>query len=111
MSTKAIDPRALGSITTGILLLDDFGKVHEAIIHVLGREVWTHELPSVSAEATAAVLRQFPDMPTDVGGDWKATATAITSKFGALVDVEQGHTKRTAGPVETLVAIMAESRS
>jgi len=106
MSIKKIDPRALGSITTGVLLVEGFGAVHEAITHVLGREVWTHELPSVSDEARAAVLRQFPEMPTNVERSWSETAAAILAKYGATVEVETGSTHRMVDPFTTAVEVM-----
>lgn len=31
MSDRKFDARVIGSITTGVLLIDDFSKVHEAI--------------------------------------------------------------------------------
>lgn len=111
MTIKKIDPRALGSITTGVLLLDGFSNVHEAITHVLGREVYTHELPSLRKEASAAVLRQFPDMPTSISGGWKETAASITERFGTLVDVEKGHTVRTDNQIDTLNEALLKARS
>lgn len=98
--TKIFDPRALASITTGILLLDGFGKVHEAIEHVLGRSLWTHELPGASKEASAAVLAQFPDMPTECA-DWRVVGDAVIDRYGAEVAVRRGSTERTVSPLAT----------
>jgi len=103
---KYIDPRALGSITSGILLIQDFGKVHEAIEWVIGHPVWTHELPKYSEKATELIDAQYPGMPHGEVANWKETADFLLKKFGFAVPVKQGTEVRAAGPVETLAATL-----
>lgn len=98
---KHIDPRALGSITSGILLLEDFSKVHEAIEWIMGHPVWTHEFPGFSDRAAALVKQQFPGMPMGEVTNWQETAAFLLKKYGFAVPVKRGAEKRGAGPVET----------
>jgi hypothetical protein len=86
--TKHFDPCVLASITTGVLLVYPFSRVHEAIEHVLGRPIWTHQIPAVTAAASAEVLRQYPDMPTVSEDNWKELARMVTEKYGASVPLE-----------------------
>lgn len=107
---KQLDPRALAGITTGVLLVSEgFPAIHEAIEHVLGRPVWTHELPQCWNEARAAVLAQFPEMPTDVGGDYQATADAVRAKYGDRVPVHRGSTVRALDPITTARMVFGEA--
>ena len=102
MTTKSIDPRALASITTGISLLENFSEVAAAISHVIGYPVWTHELPMVAKDASAAVLRQFPEMPTDDSGDWRKCAADVLERYGKKVKVERGMMVRGLAPEASL---------
>lgn len=103
--TKLIDPAALAGITTGILMTE-FSLLHEALEWVMGRPIWTHELPRVSDTATALILEQFPEMPTEILGHWSEARDNVWKRFGQKVAVRQGNTERAAGPVEALVEMM-----
>ncbi|SCM71602.1 hypothetical protein KL86PLE_100281 [uncultured Pleomorphomonas sp.] len=100
--TRDFDPRIIGSITTGVLLLEDFGQVHEAMEFVMGRPIWTHEIPSESAEMKRLVLEQVPDMPTQISGSWQETAQALLDRYGAAISIKKGETVRTKDPLQTL---------
>lgn len=90
MQTKSIDPAALAGLTTGILMTD-FSAFHEAAEHVMGHPIWTHQFPVLHEKIKGAVLRQFPDMPTEVGGDgWEATRDAVRERYGSAVEVQKG---------------------
>jgi hypothetical protein len=102
-ATKNIDPVALASITTDIIMTS-FGAVHEAIEWILGHPVWTHELPSVADTAKGLVRAQFPDMPIGIDDHWTVTAEAVRKHYGETVEVSQGTAQRTATPIETLHA-------
>lgn len=101
MPKKSIDPRALASITTTTTLIE-FAKVHEAIEHIVGYDVFTHEILVVIKDVQAAVLRQFPDMPTDDGGDWQKCAAAVLERYGPTVEVERGMMVRGLPPEASL---------
>lgn len=91
LPTKNIDPAALASLTTDVLM-STFDEVHEAAEHLLGRPVFTHELarPEIAAQLCAAVVARFPDMPTEEPADWRATAVDLRARYGAAVAVEGG---------------------
>lgn len=88
--TKSLDPVALAGLTTGVLL-SDFSAMHEAAEHVMGHPVWTHQFSTLRDKIQAAVLAQFPDMPTSVEPiGWKATRDAVRARYGETVEVRKG---------------------
>ncbi len=108
MEIQKIDPVALASITTGIMMTDEFHLIHEAIEWIMGRLIWTHELRDVADEATALILRQFPDMPVGEPEDWKACRETVRASYGELVEVNRGSTIRTQSPVSTAVGMLGD---
>lgn len=104
--TKNFDPRVLGSITSGILLIDDFSKVHEAIEWVIGHPVWTHELPKLGEKAASLVKLQHPDLPLGEVAAWQATADFLLAKHGPSIPLERGSEVRTSNPVSTLAEVL-----
>ena len=107
MTTKAIDVATLVSITSGVLLVQPFSKVHEACEWILGHPVWTHELGSEKTvnRIKAAVLAQHPDLPSEVKADrndWDRVADGLRDWYGATRDVAQGTNEREADPLTTL---------
>lgn len=69
--TKKIPTRVLLTITTGLSLPGaKFDHVHEAIKHLLGEPVWTHQLasPEPWAKAREAIIAQHPAFAS-VDGD------------------------------------------
>jgi len=102
---RTFDARVVGSITSGILMIDDFSKVHEAIEFIAGYPVWTHELPRVCREVCApAITALYPDMPQrDDVPDWLTTAAGLLERYPDGVSMPAGTGERSKGPVETLV--------
>ena len=114
ISSKQIDPCALASLTTGVLLCEEgFGRVAKAAEHLLGHPVWTHEFidPKIKAALAKAVLDQFPDMPIKVTGHWRDTVADLRRRYGDTVDVVRGQCERDRGPVETLTDIVGDRAS
>lgn len=107
--TKMIDPAALATITTGVVLVVPFSIVHEAIDWIMGRHLWTHELVLCGDETKALVLEQFPDMPTDFTGDIHSLIASLRAHYGETVAVKQGATKRTASPIDTLADMVGDT--
>lgn len=99
---KQIDPLALASITTGIALVEGFRGVAEAFEHVMGHPVWTHEMPMFADRAKHLILAQFPNMPVDVGADFRDCMAMVRKRFGETVSVARGSDVRAADPVTTL---------
>lgn len=108
---RTFDPRIIGSITSGVLLMDGFSKVHEAIEFLSGHPVWTHELPSASRAVTPAILARYPDMPVGDLEDWQATAAALTGKYGESIPVAPGDGRRDRSPLDTLADMVSPDKT
>lgn len=102
MTVKMLSSLALASITTGISMVDNFGEVAEAISHVVGYDLWTHELPGAAKDAKAAVLRQYPDMPAEEPEDWRLCAADVIERYGTKLPVEKGMLVRGLSPLASL---------
>lgn len=102
MTSKTLSSLALASITTGVSMCEDFGDIAHAFNHVIGYDLWTHELPGAWKDAKAAVLRQYPDMPTEEPEDWRLCAADVIKRFGTTLSVERGMLVRGLGPMASL---------
>ena len=102
MTTKMLSSLALASITTGISMCENFGEVAEAISHVIGYDVFMHEMPGVWKDAKAAVLRQYPDMPAGEPADWRLCAAAVIERYGTKLPIERGMLVRGLSPLASL---------
>lgn len=105
--TKQIDPAALATLTTGIVMVESFSAVHEAAEWLLGHPVWTHEfvVPEIKRALIDEVLRQFPDMPTEKPEDWATCRLSLHSTYGDTVAVKKGKRERTVDPVTSAIGI------
>lgn len=108
---KTFCPAVLGSITSGTLLVDDFGKVHEAIEWIVGHPVWTHELPRKAGACSAAITALYPDMPTEHPSDLEACITELRTRYGEALPIARGSQNRTESPVASLVGMLGGSSS
>lgn len=103
--TKSFDIRVLGSITSGVLLLQDFSQVHEAIEWLAGYPVWTHELPEVGRRLASLLREQFPDLPEkDKVGDWEECAGRLIVAHPEPIAMKKGEGHRQYDPIATAVA-------
>ncbi|MDQ0305290.1 hypothetical protein [Ancylobacter polymorphus] len=102
MDNRSFDPRILGSITTGTLLVGSFGDVHEAIEHIVGHPVWTHEIPGLFETARAAVLKHYPDMPATEPTDFRECAEDLVKRYGDALPMPKGTATRDKSPLATL---------
>lgn len=102
--TKSFDIRVLGSITSGVLLLQGFSEVHEAIEWLSGFPVWTHELPEASSALAAGLIGRFPDLPThdDNIDDWRERADRLLAKYPEKIAFPKGAGKRARDPISIL---------
>lgn len=110
---KVFDARVVGSITSGILLIQDFGKVHECIEWATGYPVWTHELPAAMERLTPKLLALFPSLPAEDSFDhaeWRAKADELAAKFPDGISLEKGTDVRTRHPVATLADMVDPSK-
>jgi|GEM_PF-2579933 len=84
----------LASITTGFVLVGDFGLISREIEKFMGYPVWTHQLPRASDEIAAHVQRQIPNFPgRDALSDEpqpdeiKAFMSKVTADWGDEVEI------------------------
>lgn len=88
---KSFDPAVIASLSTRILLVAPFSRVHEAAEWIMGHPVWTHQFPELADEMRAAVLKQFPEMPTDCDEEpWEQVRDAVYARYGTSIDVARG---------------------
>lgn len=102
MTVKMLSSLALASITTGVSMCQDFGDIKQAVSHVIGYDVFTHEMPGVRKDAKAAVLRQYPDMPTEEPEAWRLCAADVIERYGTKLPVEKGMLVRGLSPLASL---------
>lgn len=106
-NVKYFDARVLASITTGVLLLEPFSLVHEAIEHIAGHPVWTHELPSYSRAITPSLMALYPWLPTSQPDDWEALAADLAWNYPNPLPARGGTGVRERDPISTLVDMLA----
>lgn len=99
---KNLNPCAVATITTGIVLVHNFEGVGEAFEHVMGHPVWTHEMPMLGDRAKALILEQYPDFPVDPPADWKALADKLIADWPDGIPIKRGGEERPGDPVSTL---------
>lgn len=94
IDTREFPSCAVASLSTGVLLVEPFSVMAELAEYILGRPIWTHQYPALADDLRDAVLRQFPDMPTDASGvdrsNWRAFAADIEGTFGPTLQVRSG---------------------
>jgi hypothetical protein len=107
---KMLSTLAVGTLTTGVSLVERFAGVGEAAEWIMGRPVWTHELPGARPEIVRLILDQHPDMPTEVdpGDDgWRLTRQDLLDRYGEQIEVAEGASERTEDPLTSLVRMVA----
>jgi hypothetical protein len=109
VETKAFDIRIIASITSGVLLVQDFSLVHEAIEWLAGYPVWTHELPAVCRRLAPELAERFPALPAseEAVGKWEECALHLLAKYPDKIELSKGSGKRERGPIETASAILS----
>lgn len=87
---KHLNPCAVGTITTGIVLVHAFEGVGEAFEWVMGHPVWTHEMPMLGSRAKALILEQHPDFPADPPVDWQALMARLWADWPNGIPIARG---------------------
>lgn len=110
---KEISTLALISITSGIMLTEKFGEIHEAAEFIIGHPIWTHEFADKNIQKTLndLVLKQVPEISSiDVSGcnndNYAQYQKKIHQKIGFCRVVKQGDAVRDKHPIKTLSDIM-----
>jgi hypothetical protein len=111
MTDKHFDPRVLGTITSGTMLVPAFSEVHEAIEHIVGHQVWTHEMADVwKTVCLPAILAKYPEMPQEHPADFRQCGEDLLKRYGPSVPMPAGTGKRTADPVTTFSDAMRRAK-
>ncbi len=94
MDSKAFPTCAVLSAITGRLVCD-IGSVYEVLNFMTGESLFTHQLPRVSREAWAFMVKKRPDLQqaydeakTQVNKDnWQGWAKTWSERYGATMEV------------------------
>lgn len=107
---------AVLSMTTGVLLCD-LGDLYALASFMLGRDVYTHELPAAFREGAPALLAQHPQLDdvdtTGLSGEtWRPWLSEQVARFGPSLPVEPLTWSPTAekSPLETAAELFGEDR-
>lgn len=98
----------VASAVTGIgLCQTSYARMKEIMSHVVGYDLWTHELvhKPTADNACAAILALFPDLPTraEAQADWKDAAAKAVAAYGETVTIPKGASARLKYPLATLI--------
>lgn len=112
--TKEFPTLIVASALTGIgLCKSSFDEIQEIADHLLGYEIWTHELMNdeIKDAYRAEGFKQFPQMPTrqEALEDWQVAAAQAILTYGETVNVVRGDHKRTKGPVQNFADQIAKA--
>ena len=108
MKEKRVFPTpVLLSITTGVLMCESFGLMHEAAEFIMGHPIWTHHFANedLNQKLRDAVLKQHPDLTSDLADDvnsenvWEKVG-ALVEKLGATRDVIGGNFESELGMLD-----------
>jgi hypothetical protein len=105
MSAKNLLP-TLGilSITDG-RLMRDIGDIYEVLSFLVGRPVFTHELPRYSKPAGPILAAAFPDLAGDSARPWEELRDEALNARGEFVEVPddwRGSLADGKNPIETI---------
>lgn len=103
---KRLGTLAVGTLTTGIVMVEGFAGVAEAAEWIMGHAVWTHELGVVALRIRVLVQAQLPEFPCASGEDWRKTKAALLARYGETVELARGAETRAKDPVSTLAEAM-----
>lgn len=107
--SKDIDVRVLGTITTGVVLVEGFAGVHEAIEWIVGYPVCTHELPDACRiVCIPAIAAEHPGFPVECPdrSAWQEFGAALEKRWGSTLCMPRGTGERERDPITTLVDVM-----
>lgn len=101
------------SLTDGRLMCD-IGDVYEVVSHFIGRPASTHELPSYGRKIAPLITAAFPSLAGDQSRGWEGVRDDAINSHGERINAHEewaGCLADGKGPIETLIAAVAEARS
>jgi hypothetical protein len=92
MASKLFDLGSILSVTTGIMLVEDIGKLYKILNYMTGENLFTHQLLRASKSCAESLLTQFPKLREVTGddvdtGNWQDWLTCQKKEFGWFFDV------------------------
>lgn len=94
--TREFPTAVIASLTTGVMLVENFSLLHEAAEYLMGHPIWTHHFASKDLwhEMQKTVLEQCPDMPMSIEGVTKDNfvdkLAEIELQIGKTVRIRKG---------------------
>lgn len=102
---------ALLTVSTGIVMVENFEGVGQAAEAVMGHPVWTHEFPALARRMRELITAQLPDFPTQADEhNWQGVLATTIARYGDTIEIERGNEQRAADPVSTLDQAMAKAK-
>lgn len=84
----------IATLSSGKMLCEKFGDVHEAAEFLMGHPIWTHHFADKQlwADMKRTIAEQCPGMPTEIeGGDtWREQLATIEAELGRTVRIRKG---------------------
>lgn len=106
---KQLKTLVVGSLISDVALCAmKIPEIHEAVEHIAGHPVWTHEISQIADLIEPLILAQFPDMNALEGEDYIAHGTRLIAKYGETIAVAKGDLERTTSPIDTLLAVAGD---
>lgn len=106
---KNIDVLVLGTITSGICLKEiNISELHEAVEHIAGCPVWTHELNEYTDKAAEILLKKYTYLLKLDSEDFNEMADRIARKYGDKLRIEKGTLRRERHPLDTLMEVAGD---
>lgn len=108
MTSKTFRTLAVASAATGIGLDNGitFSDMQEIVSHVLGYDIWTHELGDreTMARVQSELYAQFHHLPskTEARDCYEGAAARALTVYGDTMSVLPGNGKRHESPIDSL---------
>lgn len=106
----------VASALTGMLLCP-IGDLYGILSYMVGRSVFTHEIPEACRLAGPAIIEQHPaldglDLSHVTRENWRDEAAILEARFGATLALRPLGWNRIADadPVDTLIELVGEER-
>ena len=94
--TREFPVEVIASISSGVMLCENFGMMHEAAEYLMGHSIWTHHFASKELwqEMQKTILEQCPGMPTSADGinetNYLGFKNKIEDELGKVVTIRKG---------------------
>ena len=87
---KKFETAAVASVTSGIMVTDEFSKVHD-VVDFFFRGCFTHQLPDLQPIVAEKILLQYPDFKDTIGKEtWSEDTDTLIAILGSEVELENG---------------------